>query len=152
MRRKIFDKENHAFFVTFSCFRRRRLLDHDRAKGIVVHFLSTQLKNQNGSCIGFVIMPDHVHAMVAFHEPGVLSTFMNQWKRRSSIQLKNLFRSGLDSYGGKMDPESPMWQAKYYCFNVFSENKVREKLAYMHYNPVKSGLVNRPEDWMYGSA
>ena len=73
MRRKIFDKDNHAYFVTFSCYRRRRLLDHDRAKGIVVHFLSAQLKNQNGSCIGFVIMPDHVHAMVAFDEADSLS-------------------------------------------------------------------------------
>lgn len=152
MRRRIFDKENHAYFVTFSCYRRRRLLDNDRAKGIVVHFLSAQLKNQNGMCIGFVIMPDHVHAMVGFHDSGGLSTFMNQWKRRSSIQLKDLFKSFMKPYSRKIDSEEPMWQPKYYCFNVYSENKMREKLTYMHNNPVESGLVDRAEDWRFGSA
>ena len=97
-------------------------------------------------------MPDHVHAMVAFNESDCLSTFMNQWKRRSSIQLKELFQSVMKQYGKQMDLEEPMWQPKYYCFNVYSENKVREKLTYMHNNPVKSGLVERPEDWMFGSA
>jgi putative transposase len=152
VRRRIFDKENHAYFVTFSCYRRRRLLDNDRAKGIVVHFLSAQLKNQKGICIGFVIMPDHVHAMIAFQETDYLSTFMSQWKRRSSIQLKNFFKSVMNEYGKQIDLDEPMWQAKYYCFNVYSERKIREKLTYMHNNPVKSGLVDHPEDWRFGSA
>lgn len=55
-------------------------------------------------------------------------------------------------YGRKMDSDDPVWQAKYYCFNVYSEKKVREKLAYMHHNPVKAGLIDHPEDWRFGSA
>jgi hypothetical protein len=46
MQRKIHDNLNHAHFITFSCYRRRRLLADNRAKGIVIHFLSEQLKNQ----------------------------------------------------------------------------------------------------------
>jgi putative transposase len=152
VRRRIFDNENHAFFVTFSCYRRRRILDNDRAKGVVVHFLTAQIKNQEGMCIGFVIMPDHVHALVKFHETGRLSTFMNQWKRRSSMQLKDLFKTVIKPYGEKMDLEKPMWQAKYYCFNVFTQKKIRQKLTYMHNNPVKAGLAERPENWRFGSA
>jgi putative transposase len=45
-----------------------------------------------------------------------------------------------------------MWQPKYYVFNVFSEIKAREKLDYMHNNPVKAGLVDNPVDWPYSSA
>jgi hypothetical protein len=40
MERKIFDLKGHAHFVTFSCYRRRRILDDNRAKGIVIHFLA----------------------------------------------------------------------------------------------------------------
>ena len=69
MRRKIFDRENHAYFVTFSCYRRRRILDDDQTKQIVIHFLREQLRNQDGKCVGFVIMPDHVHAVVHFGPP-----------------------------------------------------------------------------------
>jgi len=152
MSRKIFDRENHAHFVTFSCYRRQRILDDDQAKQIVIHFLAAQLKNQNGICMGFVIMPDHVHAMVQFNESDKLSVFMNQWKRRSSIQLKKLYIEKLTSYGAKIDLQDPMWQPKYYDFNIFFESKAIEKLTYMHMNPVKSGLIDRPENWKFSSA
>jgi putative transposase len=152
MPRKIFDNENHAHFVTFSCYRRQRILDDDQAKQIVMHFLAAQLKNQNGICMGFVIMPDHVHAMIRFQDSGMLSVFINQWKRRSSMQLKQLYKEKLTNYGTKIDLEKPMWQPKYYDFNIFSEAKAREKLTYMHLNPVKSGLIDRPENWRFGSA
>lgn len=72
MRRKIIDDQNHACFVTFSCYRRRHLLDHNQAKQIVIHFLGEQLRNQAGKCIGFVIMPDHVHAIVHFEKEGFI--------------------------------------------------------------------------------
>jgi len=51
-------------------------------RAIVIHYLKKQLTNQNGNLAGFVVMPDHVHAMVRFQEKGMLSTFMCQWKSR----------------------------------------------------------------------
>ena len=39
------------------------------------------------------------------------------------------------------------WQARYYDFNVWSQLKFVEKLRHIHLNPVKRGLVARPEDW-----
>jgi putative transposase len=152
MRRRIIDIDRHAFFVTFSCYRRRKLLDDDRGKGIVVHYLSAQLKHQSGDCIGFVIMPDHVHAMVRFKQSDTLSVFMGQWKRRSSLALKNLYQTKLTGYGARIDLDGPMWQPKYYVFNVYSLVKAREKLTYMHYNPVAAGLAQKPTDWRFSSA
>ena len=46
---------------------------------------------------------------------------------------------------------SPFWQPRYYDFNVWSEAKRVEKLRYIHRNPVKRGLVERPEDWLWSS-
>jgi putative transposase len=43
------------------------------------------------------------------------------------------------------------WQRRYYDFNVLSQAKQVEKLRYMHRNPVKRGLVDRPEDWAWSS-
>ena len=45
----------------------------------------------------------------------------------------------------------PFWQARYYDFKVWSEEKRVEKLRYIHRNPVKRGLVERPEDWLWSS-
>jgi putative transposase len=108
MRRRIFDGEGHAYFVTFCCYKRRRLLDDDQAKGIVIHFLGVQLVNQQVTCLGFVVMPEHVHALVWFHDEDRLSLFMNQWKRRSSIQPKRLHRDRLSAYAEAADLQGPM--------------------------------------------
>jgi hypothetical protein len=45
----------------------------------------------------------------------------------------------------------PIWQKRFYDFNVSSSEKRIEKLRYMHRNPVKRGLVTAPEDRKWSS-
>jgi putative transposase len=150
--RQTYDQEGHAHFLTFSCYKRRRHLDDDWAKGIVVSILHDQLKKHDGKCVGFVVMPDHVHAIVWFPISDQLSSFMKQWKRCSSILIKKGQEKYLVQYRRKVDRIEPIWQRKYYSFNLHSADKIEEKLEYMHNNPVNKSMVARPEDWPYGSA
>jgi len=50
------------------------------------------------------------------------------------------------------EPREPVWQAKYYPFSLFTEKKAIEKLNYMHWNPVRAGLVSSPCQWRWSSA
>jgi len=151
-RRRIFDQEGHAHFITFSCYRRRRLLDHDQAKRIVLSVLRDQLIKQNGRCVGFVVMPDHVRAIVWFPKPNQLSTFMKLWKQQSSLRIKRLLHEKLSAHARRLDLSDPVWRARYYDFNLYSERKILEKLQTMHQNPVQAGLVVRAVDWWWSSA
>jgi len=40
---------------------------------------------------------------------------------------------------------------RFYDFNVWSGDKITEKLDYMHLNPMKRGLVVHPRDWPWSS-
>jgi hypothetical protein len=40
-----------------------------------------------------------------------------------------------------------LWNRRFHPFNVYTEEKRREKLNYMRNNPVKRGLVTSPGDW-----
>jgi len=71
------------------------LLDDDRAKRIVLGTLNAQLLRLAGQCVGFVLMPDHVHSIVWFPEQGRLREFMKQWKRTSSLRIQKLLSSTL---------------------------------------------------------
>jgi putative transposase len=97
-------------------------------------------------------MPDHVHAIVWFPVVEQLSHFMKQWKQRSSVQIKRVLHNDLAGYAAKVGPAEAFWQRKYYVFHLHSEEKMREKLRYMHANPVRAGLVRRPCDWPWSSA
>ena len=119
---------------------------------MVIGVLADELRKREGLCTGFVVMPDHVHAILWFPETGCLSPMIRVWKSRSSRQLKQFVRVHLHDYWQTIDPKEPFWQARYYSFNVYSEDKAREKLEYMHLNPVRAGLVKRACDWRWSSA
>ena len=150
--RRIFDAEHHAQFVTFSCFRRRQLLDHPRLRDDFVAITAEKLREHEGICNGFVLMPNHVHAILWFDAVGSLSPFMKSWKQTTSIRLKRVLRGVVPHYASTIPPSDPFWQPKYYPFNLFSARKAPEKLEYMHLNPVCAGLVNRAVDWPWSSA
>ena len=44
-----------------------------------------------------------------------------------------------------------LWQRRFHPFNVYTEEKPREKLDYMHNNPLKRGLVSSPGGWPWSS-
>jgi putative transposase len=152
VKRRLYDAEKHIHFVTFSCYKRRTYLKPDRAKRIVIGQLGIRLRKHDGLCLGFVVMNDHVHAMVWFPETEQLSSFMNKWKEQSSREIKQMFRNHFANYWSRVDDSDPIWQARYYGFNVWSRSKAEEKLDYMHMNPVRAGLVQRAVEWTWSSA
>lgn len=52
----------------------------------------------------------------------------------------------------KTDREYQFWQEGSHAEMVFSEAVMRQKLDYIHGNPVKRGYVDRPEHWRCSSA
>ncbi len=151
-RRMVIDDQLYAHFVTFVCYRRRKLLSLDRPKGILLGVLNQELKRLDSTCIGFVIMPDHVHALVWFPAPGCLSRFIHEWKRNSSRLIREWYtRQNLRNFDG-LEIGIRFWQSKYHSFEIWERSKLEEKLGYMHHNPVRAGLVERVTDWRWSSA
>jgi putative transposase len=150
--RRILDSELYAHFITFSCYRRRQALDEDQAKRIVLGVLNTKLREFDATCCGFVLMPEHVHIVVWFPKPKQLSRFMHGWKRESSRALKAWYRQHRPKYYEASQMAKRFWQAKYYPFEIYTQEKLREKVEYMHKNPVDRGLVERAVDYRWSSA
>ena len=150
-KRRIFDNQRFVHFITFSCYQNRQHLSLDDAKRRLLGSLNHSLVQHQGICVGFVIMPDHVHSLIWFHEINHLSSFMRDWKRSSSRSIK-LYLQNLAAYKKTFPVEDPIWQKRYYSFEIESDNKIEEKMAYMHLNPVKKGIVCKTIDWRWSSA
>ncbi|MEM1062428.1 MAG: HAD-IA family hydrolase, partial [Planctomycetota bacterium] len=150
-KRRVYDAERSVHFLTFSCYHRRQYLKHDHPRRIVLGQLGRRLHDRDGLCLGFVLMPNHVHAMVWFPEPGELSEFMNVWKTETSQAIRRYFDEHAPTYLEEVD-DTGIWQPRYYDFSVLTRDKAEEKLDYMHVNPVRAGLAERPTDWAWSSA
>ena len=117
--------------------RRQPWLDDDPAR-IALESQLEVLRLRHGFYVfGYVLMPEHVHLLVSEPKRYRLATTLNVLKAEVSKQIKGERRQ--------------LWQRRYYDFNILTQRKFVEKLRYMHRNPVKRGLVEKPEDWPWSS-
>jgi len=125
-------------FVTFSCYRRQALLETPRAKGSFEQTLERVRRWYGLYVAGYVVMPEHVHPLISEPERSKLAVAIQMQKQISARDLSAI-------------KGRPLWQTRYYDFNVRTEKKRVEKLRYIHRNPVRRGLVEKPEDWPWSS-
>jgi putative transposase len=132
-------------FVTFSCYQRMASLDSCGARDLFVSELARGRGEYGFGLVGYVVMPNHVHMLIGEPCKGTVSTVLQMLKQRTSRKLRKLETA---SMARRLEP---LWQSRFYDFNVYSRSKVEEKLRYMHANPVTRGLVGNPKDWIWSS-
>ncbi|MHB8607269.1 MAG: REP-associated tyrosine transposase [Candidatus Acidiferrales bacterium] len=148
--------KGHLHFLTFSCYRRLPLLGTARARNTFVTALAKIRERYHFLLVGYVVMPEHVHLLISEGRKCTPSLVLRVLKQRVSRDLR---KRGRRAAAGQMrlafrdgDMGLPrFWQPRFYDFNVYSAKKIREKLEYMHANPVKRGLVANPGEWIWSS-
>ncbi len=142
-------------FLTFSCYRRLPLLETVRARNVFVEALGKIRERDGFLLVGYVVMPEHVHLLISEPCGRTPSMILKVLKQRVSRDLREKKRRGLVGQlplSSMSEGKPPrFWQPRFYDFNVYSAKKKREKLEYMHANPVTRGLVQHPKDWPWSS-
>jgi len=92
---------------------------------------------------GYVVMPEHVHLLVSEPAENWLARAMQILKTQVAITAR---KQGKRTAGGV-----PFWQARYFDHNVRNSEGFVTQLRYIHRNPVKRGLCDKPQDWPWSS-
>ncbi len=77
----------------------------------------------------FLLMPDHVHALLSVPMESALKSTISQWK---GFQTKAV---------------GVTWQSGFFDHRLRTDESANEKVHYILNNPVRARLVSRPEDW-----
>jgi len=104
--------------------------------------------------VGYVVMPEHVHFLMKEGVKGNPSYVIKALKQCVSRDLRKptIGPGGRSLAFTKRGEELPrFWQPRFYDFNVYTNEKKKEKLLYMHGNPVRRGLVRHPGMWRWSS-
>ena len=99
----------------------------------------------------FVLLPDHLHCIWTL--PKDDSNFSTRWrlvKSYFSHRCKNRHQSIISASRGKKK-EQALWQRRFWEHLIRDEADLISHVEYIHYNPVKHGLVTAPKDWEYSS-
>jgi putative transposase len=143
-------------FITFSCYRRRPLLGTAGARDQFVKILEEVRRRQEFRLVGYVVMPEHVHLLLsepAKKNPSKILQVLKQKVARALLKKRRGASSAQMSlpFERSQTEEAHFWQRRFYDFNVWSAKKLKEKLEYMHANPVQRKLVQHPRDWPWSS-
>ncbi len=159
------DAHGHLHFLTFCCVRRLPFFVHPSVCDAFLEAMRRVRANLGVRWIGYVIMPEHVHVLVLPQTAGSaaltpISTVLHDLKghagRRCKEALREVWRRQRTLGHSRSDAwacgdSRRFWKPRGHDFNVTSEEKVWEKLDYMHRNPLRRGLVDRPEHWPWSS-
>jgi putative transposase len=146
---KRFHHSGQSHFVTFWCYHRRRLFTTDASRRIFESALERVRRSFSLLVYGYVVMPEHVHLLLSEPERYTLADALKSLKQGVSRRL--IGKLPLKLKAGLSGPPEHFWQKRYYDFNIRDHPQFVEKLRYIHRNPVKAGLCERPEDWEWSS-
>jgi putative transposase len=128
-----------VWFITICTAGRRRILAEPQAAALVRDALHRTARMAGWRVGGFVVMPDHLHFFAAPVDPreADLSDMVGRVKRWTARGLRGLGHA------------SPIWQAEFFDHLLRTSESFTRKWLYLRENPVRAGLVERPEDWPY---
>ena len=83
-----------------------------------------------------MVMPDHVHVVFQLGYKQTLPNLIQSFKRFTANRIN-----------GRLVRTGPIWQTNYYDHGIRSDESLAEIIRYCYENPVRKGLVERPEDY-----
>jgi putative transposase len=156
---------NHVYFVSFAVVYWIDLFTRTEYCKVLMDSLAFCEKNKGLELYAYCIMPSHVHLIIGTNkEP--LQNIMRDFKRFTSTNL----RKAISEHTGESRKEWLLWMMKrageksshHRDFQLWQEGNhpvalttpaiAKQKLDYLHNNPVEAGLVYQPESWKYSSA
>ncbi len=101
-----------------------------------------------------VVMPDHIHCIWSLHESDY--DFSKRWKKIKS-RFTRRYTAGLGNmslcptHSRVKKGEKGVWQRRFWEHTIRDDQDYQAHCDYIHYNPVKHGLVKRPGEWQHSS-
>ena len=96
-----------------------------------------------------VVLPEHLHCL--WRLPPGDDDFPTRWRLIKSRFSRAVAQGERRSRSRCLKKERGIWQRRYWEHWVRDEDDFRRHLDYIHFNPVKHGLVSKPRDWPYSS-
>lgn len=152
--------ETPVYFITSSIHCWVPILFNETAFQIILDSLKYCQMHKGLSVHGYVIMTNHLHAIISHDEPNEISNIVRDFKRHTATQLKTYLSSlgqfstlfWIKLFHQKERGQNRIWQTGYHPVAICSPAFFEQKLTYIHDNPVKKGYVDHPEHWKYSSA
>jgi putative transposase len=147
----------YPHFFTAAILEWKKLLQADKFKDIVIESMRFLVKENRIIIYGFVIMVNHIHTIWQMQAGTMRSSlkrdFLNFTAQKIQRDLKKKHLNVLSHFlVNAKDRKYQFWERNPLSVEIWSEKVLKQKLRYLHENPVRAGLCKFPEEYKYSSA
>ncbi len=151
--------DEEFYFVTTTIKNFREVFVNHKYCSILINNIKHYQNKYKFLILAYVIMPNHLHWIVKT-EPkfGTISSIMRDIKKYTAWEVLELLKKDNSellkefSKGVKPGQKQQLWIHRFDDQVIRSNKMLWTKLKYIHNNPVKAGLVDKPTDYVYSSA
>ena len=161
---KVFDSSK-PYFITMSVNQWAKIFNNTSIINIVINSLKYCQLNKGLEIYSYCIMPDHIHMICRSICEYSLSEIIRDFKKYTSRSIikhlintdNNISAVWLEIFR-KNDSKirhiyrHHVWQEGFYPIELSSNSFIDQKIEYINNNPVKAGMVDNAEDYLYSSA
>ncbi|MFO7889359.1 MAG: transposase [bacterium] len=155
---KIYDKQG-VYFITSTIIQWIPLFTSKKYFDILISSIKYCQKHKNLEIYVYVILDNHVHMIchglelsktIQSIKRHTAKFIIKQLEQDNKTWILNLLRFFKKMH--KHDSKHQIWQEGNQPKQIISEKMFKQKTEYIHYNPVKRGIVTEPEHWYFSSA
>ena len=157
---------SELYFVTTTVVDWVDIFTRPKYKHIVIDSLAYCQQNKGLKIYAWVLMSNHLHMIVSVEGDYAIADVMRDFKKYTSKQVMAELQNDLQesrrewmldrfSFAAANDSKATcykLWQDGYHPELLYTEEFYRQKLDYIHNNPVVQEIVAHPEDYLYSSA
>ncbi|MNE48437.1 Transposase IS200 like protein [compost metagenome] len=139
-----------CYFFTLVTHQRQPVLTKPRLREALRLAIVQVRQRYPFNICGWVLLPDHLHCL--WQLPAGDADFGLRWSLIKRLTSQALPRApGVISLSRCLRRESGLWQRRFWEHHIRNDEDYRRHLDYLHWNPVRHGLVERVADWPWSS-
>lgn len=158
---KVYPEETSYYYSTCTIIDWLPIFQEDKYFKAIIESLKYCRIHKGLFIFVFVIMPTHLHLVTSNEEDTTLSDIMRDFRQFTSRSIRTLlevdgrmvflelFRRAAEN---RPKQEFKIWSDDFHPIALKSDQWVRQKIEYIHNNPVRKGFVELPEHRRYSSA
>lgn len=153
------------YFVTFTIVDWVDLFIRPSYKNLIVENLAYCQQHKGLEIYAYCLMTNHLHLLVSATAPAKLPAIIRDFKKHTNKQLIKLIQQENESrrewimhrfefnarYNNRIQ-DYKVWQDGYHGIACDDVKILKQKVEYIHDNPVRAGIVAEPRHYLYSSA
>lgn len=144
--------EGGYYFFTVVTYRRKRIFGKDSSRQLFRQAINKTQSRHPFEIIAFCLLPDHLHCIWKLPEND--ADFSIRWSSVKGLFSHSFLQANRQLYkqSSRADTgEVCVWQKRFWEHYIRDERDLHRHINYIHYNPVKHGLVKSAEDWPWST-